>query len=56
MPNPKSANTETIVCKIDCSGNTQTIVPPHATYSNENGEDVIQLNTIQLGGQNGLYA
>lgn len=56
MANPISANTESIVCKQDCSGNTQTIIPPHATYSNENGEDVIQLNTIQLGGQNGLYA
>jgi hypothetical protein len=51
---PISAGTETIVCVIDCSGNTITVVPPHPTYLNEYGKAVVQLNMVELGGMNGL--
>lgn len=53
---PRSANTESLVCIIDCSGNTQTITPPHPVFSSLSGGIVTQLNMIQLGGQNGLYS
>ena len=53
-PPPISAGTETIMCVIDCSGNTITVVPPHPTYLNEYGKAVVQLNYVQLGGMNGL--
>jgi hypothetical protein len=53
-PPPISAGTETIMCVIDCSGNTITVVPPHPTYLNEYGKAVVQLNYIELGGMNGL--
>ena len=53
-PPPISAGTETIMCVIDCSGNTITIVPPHPTYLNEYGKAVVQLNMVELGGMNGL--
>jgi len=49
-----SANTETTVCIIDCSGNTQSVIPPHPVYSGVSGGTVTQLNMIVLGGQNGL--
>jgi hypothetical protein len=48
-----SANTETTVCLIDCSGNTQTIIPPHPVFSGLSGGTVTQLNLVQLGGENG---
>ena len=53
-PPPISAGTETIMCVIDCSGNTITVVPPHPTYLNEFGKSVVQLDAIELGGFNGL--
>jgi hypothetical protein len=43
-------------CK-DCtnSGGEMTSVPqPHAVYTNEFGKAVIQLNTVVLGGVNGV--
>jgi hypothetical protein len=51
---PISAGTETIMCVLDCSGNTITVVPPHPTYLNEYGKAVVQLNMVELGGMNGL--
>jgi hypothetical protein len=51
-----SANTETTVCVIDCSGNTKTIIPPHPVFSDLSGGTVTQLNLVQLGGENGLYS
>lgn len=51
---PLSANTEYFMCIRDCSGNTQSINVPHATYTNAQGKAVVQMNTIVLGGQNGL--
>ena len=53
-PPPISAGTETIVCVIDCSGNTTTIIPPHPTWTNEQGHAVVLLDAIALGGMNGL--
>lgn len=50
---PFSANTETELCVV-CSGVTSTVIPPHAVYSNAQGKEVVQLNTVALGGPNGL--
>lgn len=56
--NPISAGTEVLVCQIctDSSGNTiaTQITPPHPTWTDGGGTSVIQLNMIELGGQNGL--
>jgi hypothetical protein len=51
---PRSANTESTVCVIDCSGNTVSIVPPHPIWTDGYGTQVTQLNMITLGGPNGL--
>jgi hypothetical protein len=53
MTGTTSANTETVIC-VDCSGSTTTIKPPHAEYSNSQNQIVIQMNTVALGGENGL--
>ena len=50
---PRSANTETILCVV-CSGETSTVIPPHAIYTDAQGVAVTQLNTVALGGPNGL--
>lgn len=50
---PTSVNAETELCVI-CSGVTSTVIPPHAVYSNAQGKEVVQLNTVVLGGPNGL--
>lgn len=50
---PRSANTETVICVV-CSGETSTIIPPHAVYTDAQGTAVTQLNTVVLGGPNGL--
>ena len=49
----RSANTETELCVV-CSGTTSSVVPPHAVYSDGFGNPVTQLNTVVLGGPNGL--
>jgi hypothetical protein len=49
----RSANTETVICEV-CSGNTIVLIPPHAQYSDAQNNIVIQMNTIALGGENGL--
>ena len=51
---PFSSNTEYFMCLV-CSGETSSISVPHAIYSDGSGRDVIQLNTVALGGPNGLY-
>ena len=51
---PLSAGTETKICIIDCSGNTITIIPPHPTWTNEQGKAVVLLDAVVLGGINGL--
>ena len=53
---PLSANTQGVVCVHDCNGNAVTVIPPYPTYSNGKGKDVVQLNMVELGGQNGLNA
>ena len=53
-PEPiRSANTETVICEV-CSGETVTLYPPHAQYSDAQNNIVIQMNTVALGGENGL--
>ena len=51
---PISAGTEYNVCVIDCSGNTVSIIPPHPTWTNGQGNAVVLLDAIVLGGMNGL--
>ena len=52
-----SAGTESESCQIcwDGSGYTATVVSaPHPTWTNGQGQAVVQLNAITLGGPNGL--
>jgi len=54
-----SANTETTVCVNDennCSTHPIVVHPPHPVFGDMTGGTVTQMNLIQLGGQNGLYA
>jgi len=54
-----SANTETTVCVNDennCNTHPIVVNPPHPVYGGMTGGTVTQLNMIQLGGENGLYA
>lgn len=55
---PLSSGTETDICQIcvDSSGNTTAtfVNAPHPTWTDAYGRSVIQLNMIELGGQNGL--
>jgi hypothetical protein len=39
---------------ITCSGNTYTVALPHAIYSNAQGRSVVQVDSVALGGFNGL--
>jgi hypothetical protein len=52
---PTSAGTVYYTCVI-CNGTATTIDPPHPVYTNQYGQDVTQLNAVQLGGENGLYS
>lgn len=49
-----SANTETIICKYQCDGTTIEVVPPHPIWTGIEGNDVIQMNAVTLGGISGL--
>jgi hypothetical protein len=54
-----SANTEYIMCAIICTtggtGSAAVTQPtPHAIYSSLTGGTVVQLNSIELGGFNGV--
>jgi hypothetical protein len=53
-----SAGTESTICNICCpctTGETITIIiPPHPTWTNTQGDAIVQLNAITLGGHNGL--
>jgi hypothetical protein len=49
-----SANTQSVVCVHDCSGNTVTLTPPSPVYNGLSGNTVTQLNMTVLGGENGL--
>jgi hypothetical protein len=48
-----SANTEVLICSV-CSGNTFTVEPPHAVWTDGQNKPIIQMNTVVLGGVNGL--
>jgi hypothetical protein len=53
-----SAGTESTICVICCpctNGATITsVIPPHPTWTNTQGDVIVQLNAITLGGPNGL--
>jgi hypothetical protein len=53
-----SSGTESTICNICCpctTGETITsVVPPHPTWTNTQGDAIVQLNAITLGGPNGL--
>jgi len=53
-----SSGTQSFICKVCCTcttGETVTeVIVPHANYSNGQNDVVIQLNTIAIGGFNGL--
>jgi hypothetical protein len=51
---PKSVNQEYTLCVIDCDGNTVALKLPHAVWTNNSGIAVVQLNSVTLGGVNGL--
>jgi len=56
---PISANPEYNVCVICCPCGTGTtvneITVPHPVFTGLYGNSVTQMNSVQLGGQNGLY-
>jgi hypothetical protein len=51
---PLSAGTEYQICAIDCNGNAVTLPTPHPTWTNGYGKEIIELDMVLLGGQNGL--
>jgi hypothetical protein len=53
---PISAGTEVFICYENCSGGTVTISVEHPTWTNQYGQDVVLLDAIQLGGNNGYYS
>jgi len=48
-----SANTETVICQVDCNLDLQIFRPLPPGYSNATGGTVVQLNAVVIGG-NGL--
>jgi hypothetical protein len=50
---PLSSNTETTICQEICDNSVITIIPPHPTYTNSAGREVVQMNAVLIGG-NGL--
>ena len=51
-----SENTETTICYYDCNDEPKRYNTPHPVYGDMTGGTVTQLNMVELGGQNGLYA
>lgn len=54
---PRSANTESILCIDVCTPTGSTVVsvqPPHPVWTDNYGVAVTQLNSVTLGGPNGL--
>ena len=49
-----SANTETFICDPKCDNTVVKIIPPHPVWTGIEGNDVIQMNAVTLGGINGL--
>ena len=54
---PRSANTESIVCET-CDGAETVfeVIPPHPVWTDSQGNEVIQMNAVELGGMFGLNA
>ena len=50
---PISAGTEYFVCNI-CDGVATEVAPPHPVWTDGAGRDIILLDTVALGGENGL--
>jgi hypothetical protein len=50
---PLSSNTENTICQEICDNSVITITPLHPTYINGEGQEVLQMNAVLLGG-NGL--
>lgn len=50
---PISAGTEYFVCNI-CDGVATEVAPPHPVWTDGAGRDVILLDMVVLGGENGL--
>ena len=48
-----SANTEVLICEV-CSGSTFTVEPPHAVWTDAQNKPIILMDTVVLGGPNGL--
>ena len=54
---PLSAGTETKVCVTDCDTNTAKLLDtPHPTYTNGRGKAIVQMDMVQMGGENGVYS
>ena len=53
---PFSAGSVTTACMLLCNLDAVPVVPPHATWTNTRGKAVVLLDTVALGGINGLYA
>jgi hypothetical protein len=55
---PLSAGSETFSCRLctesDNSFNPTILQVPHATWTNTRGESVVLMDTVVLGGINGL--
>jgi hypothetical protein len=52
-----SAGTESAICNVCYDGSgytTTTVTAPHPTWTNGQGQAVVQLNAVTLGGPNGL--
>jgi len=50
---PISAGTEYFVCNI-CDGVATEVAPPHPVWTDGAGRDIILLDMVALGGENGL--
>lgn len=53
---PKRVGQEYELCLIDCSGNTYTMSVEHPIWTDLQGQSVIQMGAIELGGKNGYYS
>jgi hypothetical protein len=50
MAEPKSANTQTVICQQICDLNTLVeIIPPHPVWTDNYGTPVTQLNMVVIG-------
>jgi hypothetical protein len=55
MEEPRSANTETLICVPDCDNDGFiNVTPPHPEWTDNYETPVTQLNMVTLGGMKGL--